>query len=60
VYITPAAITAFETKVGTAGTITYSIDANTGYKLEAITTKIGGLTYTFTMTSGGQITVSSV
>ena len=55
-YITPQAITAFETKVGGAGNVTYTSDGGT-YELKA-TASIGGKNYTFTMTPGGQITVS--
>jgi prepilin-type N-terminal cleavage/methylation domain-containing protein len=59
-YIKPEALLAFETKVGVnnhVGNINYSSDGGT-YILTA-TTKIGSKTYTFTMTPGGQITVSS-
>jgi len=56
VYITPAAITAFETKVGGANNVTYTSDGGT-YDLKA-TASIGGKTYTFETTPGGQITVS--
>ena len=61
VYITPQAIAAFETKVGYDSShtdrISYSV-TNGEYKLIA-TASIGGKTYTFTMTPGGQITVSA-
>jgi len=60
VYITPQAITAFETKVGYDSShtdrISYSV-TNGEYKLIA-TANIGGKTYQFTMLPGGEITVS--
>ena len=56
VYITPEAIAAFEKKVGGANNVTYTSNGGT-YQLTA-TASIGGKTYTFTMTPGGQITVS--
>jgi len=59
-YITPAALTAFERKVGyptpNASAIDYKNDTGE-YILTAIL-KTGGKTYTFTMTPGGQIIVS--
>jgi type II secretory pathway pseudopilin PulG len=58
-YIKPEALLAFETKVGVnnhVGSIHYTSDGGT-YKL-TVTTVIGSKTYTFTMTPGGQITVS--
>jgi len=55
-YITPEAITAFETKVGGATNVTYKSNGG-DYTLQA-TANIGGKTYQFTMTPGGQITVS--
>ncbi|MGC9073517.1 MAG: hypothetical protein ACP5H0_05110, partial [Caldisericum sp.] len=57
VYIKPEALTALETKAGGATNITYT---STGgdYTLK-VTTTIGAKTYTFKMTPGGQITVSS-
>jgi len=60
-YIKPEALLAFETKVGTATNTNNKIDYTSdggSYTLTA-TTKIGSKTYTFTMTPGGQITVSS-
>jgi type II secretory pathway pseudopilin PulG len=59
-YIKPEALLAFETKVGVnngVGNIDYSSDGGT-YIL-TVTTKIGSKAYTFKMTPGGQITVSS-
>jgi type II secretory pathway pseudopilin PulG len=56
VYITPAAITAFETKVGGANNVEYTSNGG-DYTLKA-TASIGGKTYTFETTPGGQITVS--
>lgn len=52
-YITPQAITAYEKKVTST---TYTLTSG-AYTLTA-TASIGGKTYTFTMTPGGQITVS--
>jgi hypothetical protein len=54
VYITPQAIDAYEKKVTNT---TYTL-SNGVYTLTA-TASIGGKTYTFTMTPGGQITVSA-
>jgi type IV pilus assembly protein PilA len=56
-YITKEAIDAFEKKVGGANNVTYTIN-NGDYTLTA-TASIGGKTYTFTMTPGGQITVTT-
>ncbi|MGC8575941.1 MAG: type IV pilin protein [Caldisericum sp.] len=57
VYIKPEALTALETKAGGASNITYSSDGGT-YTLQ-VTTVIGAKHYTFTMTPGGQISVSA-
>ncbi|MGB9794387.1 type II secretion system protein [Caldisericum exile] len=58
-YIKSEALTALETKAGinAGGSITYTSSGG-DYTLEVKTT-IGSKTYTFTMTPGGQITVSS-
>jgi prepilin-type N-terminal cleavage/methylation domain-containing protein len=60
-YIKPEALLAFETKVGTATNTNNKIDytSDGGKYTLTVTTKIGSKTYTFTMTPGGQITVSS-
>ncbi|MEF3245437.1 MAG: prepilin-type N-terminal cleavage/methylation domain-containing protein [Caldisericaceae bacterium] len=55
-YIKPEALTALETKAGGAASIAYGSDGGV-YTLKVQTT-IGAKTYTFTMTPGGQITVS--
>jgi len=57
VYITPEAITAFETKVGGPSNVHYT-SAGGDYTLQA-TASIGGKTYQFTTKPGGEITVSS-
>jgi hypothetical protein len=58
-YIKPEALTALETKAGinAGGSISYTL-TNGEYELK-VTTKIGGKTYTFTMTPGGQISVTA-
>jgi len=58
-YIKQEAITAFETKVGlnSGGSIDYTSNNGGDYILTAVV-PISGKTYTFTMTPGGQITVS--
>ena len=56
-YITANAITAVETKLGATGTKAYTLA--TGAYTVTLTSPIGGKTYTFIMTSGGEITVSS-
>jgi len=60
-YIKPEALLAFETKVGTTTNTNNKIEytSDGGTYILTVTTKIGSKTYTFTMTPGGQITVSS-
>jgi prepilin-type N-terminal cleavage/methylation domain-containing protein len=55
-YIKTEALAALETKAGGASNIDYTSDGGT-YTLK-VTTVIGSKTYTFTMTPGGQITIS--
>jgi type II secretory pathway pseudopilin PulG len=57
-YIKQEALTAFETKAGGANNISYTSNNGGDYTLKA-TVPISGKTYVFTMTPGGQITVSS-
>ncbi len=53
-YITPAAITAIETKTASR---TYTLDTVKGYTV-TVTADIGGKTVTFTCTAGGTISIS--
>ncbi len=57
VYIKPEALTALETKAGGANNVTYTSDG--GVYTLTVKSVIGAKTYIFTMTPGGQITVSS-
>jgi len=59
-YIKVDAFTALETKAGGVSACSYALDTVDGYKLIVTpTTKINGKTYTFTMTSGGAIAVTT-
>jgi len=58
VYITEGALAAFETKVGGATNITYT-NPSGDYTL-TVTAPIGGKNYQFIMTSGGEITVTTL